>query len=156
MATFGCMLRTPVCCLLLGALAPAVTAAQQAGSVPRDSAGPPALLTGTFVDDYDSRYTITREHWTHGTRSRYHVLKWNVAGQYLIARNDENNPGDQGLFTRIDWMPLEMPPFTWAFCMTAFSAPTADSAEKTLPAKRETPRTGCGGFPFSRMKRSSP
>ena len=61
-----------------------------------------------------------------------------------------------GLFTRIDWVRLDMAPFTWAFCMTAYKATPADSAEATQPAKRDVPRTGCNGFPFSRMKPSRP
>lgn len=157
MATFGCMPRRAIrCLLLLGLSLPVVTAAQQAIPLPRDSAAPPAFMTGVFIDDYDGRHTVSRELWTHGSRARYHVLKWDVAGQYLIARNDDNNPGDIGLFTRIDWMPLDMAPYTWAFCMSAFKAPTADSAEKTVVAKRDTPRSGCSGSPFSRMKRASP
>jgi hypothetical protein len=114
------------------------------------------MILGSFVDDYDGRYTVSKSLWTHGSRARYHILKWNVAEQYLIARNDDANPSEMGLFTRIDWMRLDMAPFTWAFCMSAYKAPSADSAEATRVAKRETPRTGCSGFPFSRMKRLEP
>jgi hypothetical protein len=133
------------------------TAAAQSTPAPRDSSQhPPAAILGAFTDDYEGRYTISPTLWTHGSRARYHILKWNVAEQYAIARNDDNNPGEMGLFSRFDWMPLDMAPFTWAFCMTAFKAPSADSAERTIPAKRESPRTGCGGFPFSRMKPTAP
>jgi hypothetical protein len=131
-------------------------AAQSTQVAPDSSKGPPTSILGAFTDDYDGRYTISATLWTHGPRARYHVLKWNVAERYAIARNDDNNPSDMGLFTRIDWMPLDMAPYTWAFCLTAFKAPTADSAERTMPAKREAPRTGCGGFPFSRMKPAKP
>jgi hypothetical protein len=156
LASFGCMRprHLLVAVTLLGLQR---TAAAQSTPQPRDSSNsPPAFVLGAFSDDYDGRYTISPGLWTHGSRARYHILKWNVAEQYLIARNDENNPSDMGLYTRIDWMPLDMKPFTWAFCMTAFKAPTADSAEATRVAKREVPRTGCSGFPFSRMKPSRP
>ena len=33
-----------------------------------------------------------------------------------------------------------------------YEAPTADSAEATRTAMPETPRTGCNGYPYSRMK----
>lgn len=80
-----------------------------------------------------------------------------VAGQYLIARNDEGNPGDVGRWTRIDWAPLSgMAPYTWAFCLSAYDAATAGAAEATQTARRDNLRTGCGGFPFSRMKRVRP
>ena len=38
--------------------------------------------------------------------------------------------------------------------LTAYEAPTADSAEATRTARPETPRTGCNGYPYSRMKRA--
>jgi hypothetical protein len=37
--------------------------------------------------------------------------------------------------------------------LSAYQAPTADSAEATRIARPDTPRTGCNGYPFSRMQR---
>ena len=115
---------------------------------------PPALTLGSFEDDYKSTHVITAEEWRHGRAARYRIVKWNVAEQYLIAQNDANNPSDPKLWTRIDWMPLptEMAPYTWAFCMSAYKAASAEEAEKAAIARRQTPRTGCNGFPFTRMK----
>ncbi len=110
-------------------------------------------LIGEFADDYGSAYTISGTEWRHGARARYHITKWVADQQYLIAHNNASNPSDAGLWTRIDWVRLDMPPYTWAFCMSAYKAPTAAAAESTLVARRDTPRTGCNGFPFSRMKR---
>jgi hypothetical protein len=159
MATFGCMtpgLPWQLAGLLVILGFPAMATAQRTVA-PRDTVTtPPAFLLGTFSDDYDGRYTITSQLWQHGSRARYRVLKWNVSAQYLIAHNDANNPSEMGLYTRIDWMRLDMAPYTWAFCMTAYKAPSADSAEATQTAKREAPRTGCSGFPFSRMKPVQP
>jgi hypothetical protein len=57
-------------------------------------------------------------------------------------------------WTRIDWAPLSgMAPYTWAFCLSAYDAATADLAEAARTARRDNLRTGCNGFPFSRMKR---
>ena len=82
------------------------------------------------------------------------MVRWDAAGQYLIARNDSTNSHAPGKWTRIDWVELPgMAPYTWAFCLTAYDAPTQAAAEATPPAVRETPRTGCGGYPFSRMRR---
>jgi hypothetical protein len=113
-----------------------------------------SAFLGEFEDDYRGRHTISTTLWVHQPRTRYHIRRWNVAEQYLIAQNDSSNPSAPGQWTRIDWMALpSMPPYTWAFCLSAYSAPTAAAAESTVIARRETPRTGCNGFPFSRMQR---
>ncbi|MES2304736.1 MAG: hypothetical protein V4558_04485 [Gemmatimonadota bacterium] len=112
------------------------------------------MLIGEFQDDYGSRFTITSAEWFQQPGNRFHVLRWNPASQYLIAQNDSSNRGEGGRFTRIDWMPLPgMPPYEWGFCLTAYDAPTAAAAEATAPPRRDIPKTGCNGFPFSRMRR---
>jgi SSS family solute:Na+ symporter len=117
-------------------------------------APPPAELLGEFQDDYGSAFRISATEWVHLPRSRYHIVIWDTAGQYLIARNDEANSSAPGLWTRIDWVALPgMAPYTWAFCMSAYEAPSREAAEATSIARRETPKTGCNGFPFSRMRR---
>ncbi len=114
---------------------------------------PPAFILGTFEDDYGIAYTVARSSWVQHPNARYDVVRWNAGGQYLIARNRDDNPSDGGRWTRIDWMPLEgMAPYTWAFCLTTYDAPTAAAAEDVPPADRAAPRTGCGGYPFSRMR----
>lgn len=153
MATFGCMPSMR----LATAFGFAVLAASfELEATPVPQGAPPAMVIGQFQDDYGGRHTIDAKVWQHGTRAKYHILRWNAEGQYLIAHNDPANPSEKDLYTRIDWMPLEMAPYSWAFCMTAYAAPTADSAEKTVAAKRDEPRKGCNGFPFSRMKQSAP
>ena len=72
---------------------------------------------------------------------------------FLIAQNDSLNQSDANLWTRIDWVKLDsMPPFEWAYCLSAYDAETREEAERTEIANKESPRTGCNGFPFSRMK----
>lgn len=118
------------------------------------SSSPPTLLLGQWVDDYNSRYTITAETWTHHPQSHYEVIAWHPEQGFVIAQNAEDNPGEAGLYTRIDWMPLSnMDPYTWAFCLSTYDAPSAEAAQAVTIANRETPRTGCNGFPFSRMRR---
>lgn len=112
------------------------------------------MLLGNFQDDYGNRFTITPTDWLHRPRSRYHIVKWDVAKQYAIAQNDSSNPGQPRRWTRLDWMELPgMPPYEWGFCLTAYDAASAADAEATPAARRETPKTGCNGFPFSRMRR---
>lgn len=128
--------------------------ARPASSFP--AAAPPAWLLGAFADDYESRHTITADSWTQERYATYHVVRWNVEGQYLVARNDATNREDAGKWTRIDWMRLEgMPPYAWAYCISVWNAATPEEAEAASSlARRETPRTGCGGHPFTRMKRA--
>lgn len=120
---------------------------------------PPALVVGRFDDDYGSRHVITATEWQHGRAAKYHIVEWNTAKHFLVAENDAANPSDPSKWTRIDW--VELPPsagtgpnYTWAFCMTAFDAPTRAAATAADIARPETPRTGCNGFPFSRMRRA--
>ncbi len=120
-----------------------------------DNTSPPPELLGRFVDDYGIEYSITADLWTQLPTSRYHVNAWNETEQFLIAQNDSSNPGDELLFTRIDWIKLDdMPPYGWAFCLTTYAAQTAEEAREATAPDRANPRTGCGGHPFSRMKRS--
>lgn len=114
---------------------------------------PPAFILGTFSDDYSGSFRITREEFVQLPRGRFRIVEWNVPQQYFIAQNDSLNRSDPGKWTRIDWMPLEgMEPYRWAFCFSAWNAATRAQAESAMNAKRETPRTGCAGFPFTRMK----
>jgi hypothetical protein len=106
-----------------------------------------------FRDDYDNASAVSTARFDQLPSGRFHIVEWHVTERYFIARNDAANPSDPGLWTRIDWMPLEgMPPYTWAFCMTAYKAPTRAAARATAPPDRTVPRTGCNGYPFSRMR----
>lgn len=116
-------------------------------TVPLAAQSAPTALRGEFIDDYGSRHTITDPSWTHHPAIRYQVVRWDTAGRYLVASNADST------FSRIDWVELEeMKPWTWAFCIVTWTAPSADSAANVRIARRETPRTGCNGFPFTRMR----
>jgi len=115
---------------------------------------PPAFVVGSFQDDYQNQFEISSAEWLQMPHGRLHVTKWVPEQRYLIAQNDSANRYAPGLWTRIDWVKLQgMPPWEWAFCLSAWEAPTADSAEATNVTQPETPRTGCNGYPYSRMKR---
>lgn len=114
----------------------------------------PAYNLGNFKDDYGIRYTIDDTLWIQHPKTKFHIIKWNAKEQYLIAKNNLNNPGEAGLYTRIDFMAFEnMEPYLWGFCLTAYNAPSDAVAEAVATADRKNPRKGCNGFPFSRMKR---
>lgn len=113
----------------------------------------PPLVLGEFVDDYGNQFRITTTQWLQLPHGRFHVREWHSAEQFLVAENDRGNATDGGRWTRIDWMRLEgMLPYTWAFCLSAYDAPSAAVAAATAIARRDTPRTGCNGYPFSRMR----
>jgi len=114
-------------------------------------------VLGEFVDDYGNRFRITPSEWLQEPHGRFHIRQWRAAEQYLIAENDSANTADAGRWTRIDWMTLDgMPPYGWAFCVSAYAASSAAAAEAVTIARRDTPRTGCNGYPFSRMRPRAP
>ncbi|MFT3912319.1 MAG: hypothetical protein QM737_23025 [Ferruginibacter sp.] len=111
-------------------------------------------ILGNFEDDYGIHYKITDSVWAQGSGIKYHILQWNKKEQCIIARNDNNNPTEAGLYTRIDYMQFEnMQPWTWGFCYTVYKAKTDSDARNALAADRNNPRKGCNGYPFSRMKK---
>lgn len=116
---------------------------------------PPAEVLGQFVDDYGNAFNISAQLFEQLPHGRFHIVEWNVAERFFIAQNDSANSSDAGRWTRVDWMPFEnMAPFTWGFCLTAYRAASREEARATPAANRATPRTGCNGYPFSRMKRT--
>lgn len=137
----------PVLTLLVGC-------AVHADTTRDDASAPPAMVLGDFVDDYGIGHRIDAATWLQRPDTRYRVVAWHPAAQYLIAQNDAGNRGDAGRWTRIDWMALPgMPPYEWAFCLSAWDAKTQADAERADIARRDTPKTGCNGYPFSRMRR---
>lgn len=114
---------------------------------------PPPYVVGSFVDDYGGRHTISASEWMQGRDDRYRIVRWNADARYLIAENNSTGPASLGRWTRIDWLKLDgLPPYTWAFCFSAYEMKTAAAAESSMVAKAETPRNGCNGYPFTRMR----
>ncbi len=114
----------------------------------------PSVLLGNFMDDYGSSYTITSKIWMHGAKSKYQLLHYSKKGNYFIAKNDDANPSDAGLYTRIDIMYFNnMESWQWGYCFTAYKSTTAQEAINTIAADTANPRKGCNGYPFSRMKK---
>ncbi len=132
------------------ALVTACATAPVGSPEPRPS---PPFPTGAFEDDYGGMHTVSATEWRQGTVARYRIVMWDSAGRFLIAQNDSANTSAPARWTRIDWVMLDgMPPWTWAFCFSAYDAPTREAAEATRIARPETPRTGCNGRPYSRLK----
>jgi hypothetical protein len=115
----------------------------------------PSMIKGNFTDDYGIRYTVNDSLWAQLPDVQYHIISFNATEQYFLLRNDEKNPGEPGLYTRIDYMSFSnMAPFLWGFCLTTYNAKTIEEAETKAKADRVNPRKGCNGYPFSRMKRT--
>ena len=113
----------------------------------------PSLVVGAFADDYGSAYLISRTEWRQDTQTRYRIVEWHTDSQFVIAQNAPTNASDANQWTRIDWIPLPgNAPYTWGYCLSAYNAPTKLAARNTHIAQPASPRTGCNGFPFSRMK----
>jgi hypothetical protein len=117
-------------------------------------AGLDPALVGSFADDYGNTYEITPQRWVQQPHGVFHLVEADPAGRSILARNDTANTHAPGLWTRIDWVPLNgMAPYTWAFCLSAYDAPSEAAARSAPVADRAAPRTGCNGYPFSRMRR---
>lgn len=143
------MKRSFILLLLLFTLAKSYGQAQ-----PVTATKPPAEMIGNFEDDYEIRYTISDTLWLQLPDTRFHIIKWNRDKKYIIAKNDKKNPGDGNLYTRIDYMNFNnMDPWKWGYCLTVYNAATDAIAEATAAADRDNPKKGCGGYPFSRMKK---
>lgn len=112
------------------------------------------LFIGEFIDDYKIRYTLTNKSLIQHPGVKYNFISYNEKEQYFIAQNDTSNISDPTLFTRIDIMRFSnMEPWRWGFCLTAYKANSMEEAINTAAADRTNPLKGCGGYPFSRMKR---
>ncbi len=114
----------------------------------------PATYKGRFTDDYGIMYNISDTVWIQEPGIKYHLLKYDSAGHFFIARNGAANPSEAGLYSRIDVIHFTgMEPWGWGFCLTEYKAKTVEEAIATQAADRANPRKGCNGYPFSRMKR---
>lgn len=121
-------------------------------STPGDST-PPGELLGDFVDGYGNTFSVSPSRFFQRPGNVYHIDEWHPGAQFFVARNDSANVSDGGRWTRVDWVMLPgMEPYRWGFCLTAYRARTREAARETTPADRASPRTGCNGFPFSRMR----
>ncbi len=116
----------------------------------------PFLFSGNFTDDYDIQYSISDSLWIQYPNSKYHIISCDTLAKYILAKNDVNNPGDGGLYTRIDYMYFQnMKPYNWGFCLTVYNAATLAEAKNKAAADKNNPMKGCNGFPFSRMKKEN-
>jgi hypothetical protein len=118
------------------------------------SAAIPDFLIGRFRDDYGITYTITQQYFLQEPSWKYHIIRYDSAGMFLLARNDKDNDWEPGKYSRIDFVLLnDSKTYPWGYCITTFDANSAAEAETKARANRNDLKKGCGGYPFSRMKR---
>ena len=128
------------------------------GARASEPAGRPAtIVLGTFEDDYGLRFEITPTSWSQEPGATLVVVEWLDEERSILAHSslDASSSGVPS-WTRIDWVLLEdMDPWSWGFCLAVWDAPSREAALAAPPADRDRPRTGCNGFPFSRMRRGA-
>lgn len=130
-------------------------AATATSALGQDSEGgiPPWLL-GDFADDYGIRYTIRTDAWIQRPDASYRIERWDVDARHLIARDPAGAADGGDLWLRVDWVRLGTgAEFTWAFCYAVYDAASLVEARDGPSSNRATPREGCNGYPFSRMRR---
>lgn len=133
------------CCILAGCSGNSTVVRQPA---------PPSFMLGRFTDDYDIDYLITPTLFQLGKSSRYNITEWNIGERHIIARADSSNAKDAMKWVRIDWMEFaNMKPYEWGFCLATWTASTVAEAKAASISNRSSPKDGCGGYPFSRMRR---
>jgi len=114
----------------------------------------PTFLLGAFEDDYGVQYHIDQEVFHLLPDDTFHIISVHKEEGYIILQNDSHNSFAPSLFTRIDYQKLEdMKPYEWAFCFSSYAAASMEEATDQVNTQKTDLRTGCGGFPFSRMKR---
>jgi len=137
-------------------LAVLILAATTTSGAPLGQETLPSFMVGRFVDDYGIEYRIGQLHWHQLPDNRFDVGPIiNVAERYLVARQPDDVADDDspGPWVRIDWVELEEGgEYPWAFCYAAYEQPSMEAALAVRASDRATPRTGCNGFPFSRMR----
>lgn len=116
----------------------------------------PTFLIGKFEDDYGVNYQIDQQVFRLLPNDKFHIISVNKAEGFLILQNDSLNTYAPSLFTRIDYQKLEdMKPYEWAFCFSSFKEASIKNATNRVNTQKTDLMTGCNGFPFSRMKKSS-
>jgi len=126
----------------------------KSSELPNSQLNDRTLLKGTWSDDYEINYMIKDQTWKMGNEITFHILEWDESNQFVIVENDKSNAYNAGQYSRIDYIFLkDMKPYQWAFCLTAYDKETASDARNTAAADGNNPKSGCNGFPFSRMKR---
>ncbi len=111
-------------------------------------------MIGEFEDDYGIQYQIDEKVFWLLPNDKFHILSVDRENQFLILQNDSLNTYAPSLYTRIDYQKLKnMPPYEWAFCFSSYEEMTAEEARDKSNTDKANLMKGCGGYPFSRMKR---
>ena len=109
-------------------------------------------LVGEYIDNYDTRHTITYNSWTQGmgdTASLFHISQYDNDAMWMVAQNDSENAWSADLWSRFDW--------TWHegelwYCQTTYDAATEDDALAATAADATDPAAGgCNGFSWSKL-----
>ena len=107
-----------------------------------------SYIFGDFTDDYGINYSISSKTWIQYPDYKLDILKIDSSEMYILGYN----PSDS-TYTKIDYMQFEnQSPFTWGFCYTTYDKKDQDEAVSENSADRSSPKSGCNGFPFSRME----
>jgi hypothetical protein len=110
----------------------------------------PLAIVGDYVDDFMTEHSISEELWTFAGESysaSFSIAEYDNEQRWLVARNDDGNDFNPGLWSRFDW--------AWAaddlwYCQSVFDGETVDDA-LAGGADAEDLMMGCGGFAWTML-----
>ncbi len=108
---------------------------------------PDLSILGSWIDDWGMDHDVTRDTWTNAG-SVFHITQADGIDNFVVARNDAANPWNAGLWSKFEW---GYGGDVLYYCQIAYAAETEQEAAAAR-ASRASLTTGCGGFPWSRLR----
>jgi hypothetical protein len=117
------------------------------------SASETLVLSGNWIDDYESTHQISSDTWTMAGMGVFHISQYSNLSEFLIAQNDTNNAYSADKWSRIDWTWYDAGEgFDLYFCQTSYNSETEEDALEVPAADPINPAAGgCSGFSWSKL-----
>ena len=125
---------------------PSSEPASEDTAAPEDENAPLAIV-GIYYDQYATEHSITQNRWLINVEGPeeyvYSITQYSNQEGYIIASNQSTDPGEDGFWSRIDYIQV---PSGLQACHTTYSAATEDEAFNT-PAS--DPAGACTGYTYT-------
>lgn len=114
-----------------------------------DAGTEPLEIVGVWASNFGAEEVITESRFNSAD-----IVEHDNAANLLITRNSTAAEFNPGLFNRIQW--IDLAGDTFYYCFVEFGLPSAEAARtSTTSADPSEPDDGgCGGFPWTRLRRA--